>query len=146
MSPDVTITISTAGAGTDKARPVPALGGDASVTVAAGHASGPVPLPLDQLPTGSAGVSTIEAAGAGGLPVPTPLESLGTAAGSTSVGAAAPTPMDLGQMTGAPAGGSGGVAGPPTPQEVEAMAAAASAATSRGPIASERRTRRATSG
>ena len=58
MNADVTITISTAAGGTvDTARPVPALGGDASVTEAAGHASGPVPLPLDQLPTGSAGVS-----------------------------------------------------------------------------------------
>ena len=52
MNADVTITISTAAGGTvDTARPVPALGGDASVTEAAGHASGPVPLPLDQLPT-----------------------------------------------------------------------------------------------
>ena len=138
MNADVTITISTAGGGAvDTARPVPALGGDASVAEAAGRASGPVPLPLDQLKTGSAGASITGAAGAGGLPVPTPLESLGTGAGSAGIGAGAPTPMDLGQVTGAPGGGSAGL---PTPQEVEAMAAAAS----KGPTASQRRTRRAT--
>ena len=142
MNADVTITISTTGGGAvDTARPVPALGGGASVAEGAGRASGPVPLPLDQLKAGSAGASITGAAGAGGLPVPTPLESLGAGAGSAGVGAGAPTPMDLGQVTGAPGGGPGGAsAGLPTPQEVEAMAAAAS----KGPTASQRRTSRAT--
>jgi len=115
MNADVTITISTAGGGADETRgPVPDLAAGAGESQA-GRVSGPVPLPLDELPTGATGEGGGGAAGAGGRPIPTPIETLATGAAGT--GGEAPTPMELAQVSTAPAG-------LPTPEDVEALAAA----------------------
>jgi hypothetical protein len=115
MNADVTITISTTGGGAVETRgPVPELAAAAGESQA-GRVSGPVPLPLDELPTGATGESGGGAAGTGGPPIPTPIETLATGAAGT--GGEAPMPMELGQLTTA-------TAGLPTPEDVEASAAA----------------------
>ncbi len=111
MTPDVTITISTAGDGTNDARgPSPSLSPEAAGSLA-GAAHGPVPRPLDELPD-AASARTTEAGPDGSLPVPGDLDAAGYTAGW------APVPLDLDVMTAIRAG-------LPTPEDLDAIAAAA---------------------
>jgi hypothetical protein len=105
MSPDVTITISTAGGGASDTRgPVPSLEADATAANLADSVGGPVPLPLDELPDASAGTRGTNAGGAAG---------------------SAPLPMDLDRLTTS-------TAGLPQPEDLDAMAAASKAQESTG--------------
>jgi hypothetical protein len=128
MTPDVTITISTAGDGTSDARgPSPGLSPEAATGSLAGSAHGPIPVPLDELPGGTS-ARTTDPAAAGGLPVPGDLDAVGDRVGS------APVPLDLDVMTAIRAG-------LPSPEDLDAMAVAAAR-----PQASRRRTRKSTGG
>ncbi len=97
MSPDVTITISTADAGTvSTGAPGPSPTDVAHAERLDAAPRGPIPTPLDQLPKAVSGALGDASAGDGGPPAPMEIANL--AASAANAGGQAPPPMDLDQL------------------------------------------------